>query len=98
MVAIEMTNIAEYIPVGYENRVTRAELCRRTGRTDRMIRKEIEHENRFGEEIIINIGDGYFISDSEKDTALLESYLKREFIRMNQIGLKIVAMQEKATR
>lgn len=91
-----MTNISEYIPVGYENRISRSELSRRTGRTDRMIRTEIEHENRFGEEIIINMGDGYFIPDPVKDTGLLDSYLKREFARMNQIGFKLVAMQEKA--
>jgi hypothetical protein len=98
MVEDQMTNISWYIPIGYENRISRSELSRRTGRTDRMIRKEIEHENRFGGEIIINMGDGYFIPDPVKDTWLLDSYLKREFARMNQIGFKLVAMQEKATR
>lgn len=91
-----MTNIAEYIPTGYENRISRSELSGRTGRTDRMIRKEIQFENENGEEMIINIGDGYFIPDPKKDAALLKSYLDREFARAMQIGRKIVAMQKKA--
>ena len=91
-----MTNIAEYIPMGYENRVSRSELSRRTGRSDRMIRREIEIENWNGDEIIINMGDGYFIPDPEKDSALVKSYINREFARAMQIGRKLQAMQRKA--
>lgn len=93
-----MTNIAEYIPMGYENRVSRSELGRRTGLSDRLIRNAIETENRSGDEIIINMGDGYFIPDPKKEAGMLDSYLKREFARMNQIGFKLVAMQEKAKK
>lgn len=91
-----MTNIAEYIPMGYENRVSRSELRRRTGQSDRMIRRGIQYENENGDETIINLGDGYFIPDPDKDAALLKSYIDREFMRAMQIGKKLQAMQRKA--
>lgn len=50
-------NVVEYIGFGTENAVTRAELCARTGLTDRQLRKAIE-EARHAGEIIINKQDG----------------------------------------
>lgn len=35
-------NIVDYIPVGHENAISRKELSRKTGLTDRILRKEIE--------------------------------------------------------
>ena len=49
--------IEEYIPLGRENAVTRAQLCTLTDLSDRMVRKEIELARRRGC-IIINQQDG----------------------------------------
>lgn len=35
------TNIVNYIPIGKENAISRKELCRLTGLSDRVIRREI---------------------------------------------------------
>lgn len=61
-------NITNYIPVGKENAVTRAQLCAITGLHDRAVRKLIEIARIEGA-IIINEQDGagYYISDDPKD-------------------------------
>lgn len=49
-----MINIADYIPVGYYNRITREQLMLRTGYSDRKIRDMIADS----EELIINVDKG----------------------------------------
>ena len=61
--------ISEFIPEGYENRITRAELAKRTGLPDRENRELIKRENRTlvqeGRVILSSSGaSGYWISDS----------------------------------
>ena len=53
--------IAEYIPYGHENAISRPELCRRSGLRDRDVRRGIERERKNGEVIISLSGaEGYF--------------------------------------
>lgn len=61
-------NIADFIPVGKENAVTREQLCRLTGLSDRVNRKLIEIARTEGV-IIVNDsdGEGYYISEEEAD-------------------------------
>lgn len=76
-----LNNISEYIGFGAQNAVTRAELCRRTGWTDRRVRQAIEDARHDGE-IIINMqnGKGYYkpvlISDIEMQYRQNESRAK----------------------
>ena len=58
-------NIVDYIPVGKENAIPRADLARVLGMTDRACRKAIEEARDRGE-LICNDGDGagyYLASD-----------------------------------
>lgn len=87
--------ISEYIPVGYNNRITREELGRRTGHSDRRIRDEIQYENEHGKELIINIDDAYFIPDTVSDLSYIDTYLIREYSRVKAIAKKLRAMQKK---
>lgn len=61
-------NIADLIPVGKENAVTREQLCQLTGLGDRANRKLIEIARIEGA-IIINQSDGkgYYVSEDEAD-------------------------------
>ena len=78
--------IETYIPTGKENAITRPELARILGLTDRAVRKEIELARERGE-LICNDGDGegyYLASDLgqierqyRKDRARALSVLKR---------------------
>ena len=71
-------NIADYIPMGKENAVSRAQLVRLTGLPDRSIRDHIKRANRVltleGRAILSSSGArGYWISD---DLAETEEYLR----------------------
>lgn len=70
----------DMIPVGRENAVSRAELCIRTGMTDRQMRREIHQLRR--DHCILNVqdGNGYFQPD-ERDAFLVERFLKQETSR-----------------
>lgn len=58
-------DILPYIPTGHRNAVTRSELCRRTGRSDRRIRDDIAAARLTA--VIVNLQDskGYFIPNKE---------------------------------
>lgn len=76
-----INRISDYIGFGAENAVTRAELCRRMGLSDRRVRQAIEDARHDGE-IIINRqdGKGYYkpvlITDIEKQYAQNERRAK----------------------
>ena len=80
-------NIAEFIPTGHENAVTREQLVIRLNLTDREIRRLIEEARDRGE-LIINDGDGrgYYISDDiadiKKQFFMDKSRAKRIFKRL----------------
>lgn len=62
--------IETYIPFGRENAVTRTELRRITGKSDRKIREEIEQARREGHIIINNQdGRGYYRTDDPDEIA-----------------------------
>ena len=86
-------NIAEYIPVGHDNAVTRSALALRTGMTDRQVRREIEKANASGEVAIINMhdGSGYFRPDlgDEIDYVVLEFFVKMEEARIRSTQKKL---------
>jgi len=70
-------NIADYIPEGRENAVSRAELARLTGMPDRNIRDAIKAANRAltakNKAILSTSGkSGYWISDNREE---MEAYL-----------------------
>ena len=68
-----MDNITEVIPYGHENAVTRAELVRRTGETDRVIRDAINKS----EELIINLQDGRgYFKPLPEEADLVEAWIR----------------------
>ena len=81
-------NIIEHIPEGYENAISRKELCKRTGLNDRVVRSLIEDARR--DTIIISNtdGSGYWLfpdnpTDKEKD--LLQRFVKQQESRAKSI-------------
>ena len=61
-------NIAEVVPVGHANAVSRKYLSSKTGLSDRMLRRAIERSDA----PIINLGYGYFIPDPADTVDLSE--------------------------
>lgn len=86
-----MTNIADFIPKGRENAISRASLAALLNMPDRTVRQMIEKARREGE-IIINLGsgEGYYISD---DPADIEKQL-----RMNNSRAMAILVQQRALR
>lgn len=84
--------IEEFIPVGRDNAVTRAQLCARTGLPDRKVREEIEQARRRGA-IIINAQDGagYFKTDDLSE-------MKRQFNQNERRAKSILAQQKHLRR
>lgn len=82
-----MFNIADYIPTGYHNRITREQLIQLTGYSDRKIRDMIADS----EELIINVDKGYFIPDEMcmYDRELVNLYFNREKKRAETVLRKI---------
>lgn len=81
-------NIIEHIPAGFENAISRKDLCRRTNLSDREVRKLIEDARR--ETIIIsnNDGSGYWIfpdNPTTKEQNLLKKYVKQQESRAKSI-------------
>jgi len=75
-------NIIDYIPKGKDNAITREELVKLTGFTDRIIREQISQARR--DTAIINNQDGrgyYKPSDREE----IERYIKQESSRAKSI-------------
>ena len=81
--------ITEYIPRGYENRVSRQYLNNVLHITDREIRNEIANSD----EIIIH-DDGYFIPDGPQDLDHIENYMKREVSRYQSILKRVEKARE----
>ena len=81
-------NIADFIPVGKENAVTREQLCRLTGLGDRVNRKLIEIARTEGV-IIVNDsdGEGYYISENEAD-------IRRQMVTNHNRAMSILRQQK----
>lgn len=81
-------NIIEYIPEGQENAISRKDLCRLTGLTDRNVRNLIEAARR--ETIIIsnNDGSGYWLypeDPTEREKEMLHKFVKQQENRAKSI-------------
>ena len=80
-----MIFIEDFIPSGYENRVSRSELQITTGMRDRVIRKEIEDARDRGF-FIISADGGYFQYRDEKDDPHAKAYILKEERRFRTIS------------
>ena len=81
-------NVIDYLPVGTGcTPITRDELVRLTGVSDRKVRDEICRLKR--EIPIVNVGQGYYIPD-DPDDPNLKAYIVSEMHRIREIsrGLK----------
>jgi hypothetical protein len=71
-------NIVDYIPVGHENAISRKELSRKTGLTDRILRKEIEKARETTCICNMSDGAGYYIPT---DLSEVELFIRQESAR-----------------
>ena len=69
--------IENYIPAGYEHRVSRQHLEQVTGIPDRKIRKEIEGALARGI-LIVSRDGGYFRYGGRRDDRYVEDYMRSE--------------------
>ena len=81
-------NIVEYIPEGSERAISRMDLCRITGLTDRNVRNLIEEARR--ETIIISNtdGSGYWLypeNPTPKEKEMLYRFVKQQESRAKSI-------------
>ena len=77
-------DILDYIPKGQGNAITRAELCMRTGLTDRMMRDAL-HDAKLKTPVLnMQDGRGYFIPDmnTENDRLILQKHVRQEESRI----------------
>ena len=72
--------IEDYIPCGYENRISRSELRFVTGMTDRDIREQISEAVIRGV-LIASKNGGYFRRRDERDDGYIRAYIMSELNR-----------------
>lgn len=84
--------IADYIPIGRENAITRQRLCEVTGLPDRKVREEIEQARRRGA-IIVNAQDGagYYQTEDLQE-------IERQFNQNERRAKSILAQQKHLRR
>lgn len=86
--------IENYIPFGYENRISREKLSADTHMSDRKIRKLMEEALLYRETLIINIDNGYFRPDgSLADRQKVKAYLFREQARTSSCSKRCKAIR-----
>jgi hypothetical protein len=85
--------IENYIPLGYEQRVSRVELQLMTGYPDRKIRKAIEDARERGI-LIASENGGYFKYRDARDDSHIEAYIQREEQRFRTISHQNKAMRQ----
>ena len=88
--------IVDYMPTGRKNAITRKELCRITGLSDRQAREHISQARRNTPIINLQDGDGYFIPDPSDngDMNLLKRYVRQEEARLKSIGWSLKAARK----
>lgn len=72
--------IIDYIPYGHDNGISVSELCRRTGLTNREVRKEIHEARKENPVINLQDGKGYFRPDYDEDS-LVAQWITQETSR-----------------
>lgn len=85
---METINILDYIRVGHDNSITRAELSDLTGIDDRTIRDMIHYARRDIPILNMQDGRGYFIPDMNilEERMMLMKYIRQEESRLKSIG------------
>jgi hypothetical protein len=79
-----MINIFAYLPIGSDSTpVTREELVKLTGATDRDIRRAINEAKKTVP--VVNVGLGYYIAD-DPDDPNLRAYILQETHRIKEIS------------
>ena len=88
-------NIADYIPFGKDNAISRKGLSEITGLSDRKLREVIALERR--NTIIINLsnGQGYFQPINGLEDDLVVDYYKQENSRLKRIGWSLLATRRR---
>lgn len=88
-------NIADYIPFGKDNAISRKRLSEITGLSDRKLREVIALERR--NTIIINLsnGQGYFQPINGLEDDLVVDYYKQENSRLKRIGWSLSATRKR---
>lgn len=91
----ESIKIVDYIPFGKENAISRQQLERVTGLSDRDVREEISLARR--NTVILNLsnGKGYFQPIQGEEDDLVVKYFKQEDSRLKRIGWSLLATRRR---
>ena len=91
----ENIKIVDYIPLGKENAISRQQLERVTGLSDRDVREVISLARR--NTVILNLsnGKGYFQPIQGEEDDLVVKYFKQEDSRLKRIGWSLLATRRR---
>mgnify|MGYP006927162435 FL=1 len=91
----ESIKIVDYIPFGKENAISRQQLERVTGLSDRDVREAISLARR--NTVILNLsnGKGYFQPIQGEEDDLVVKYFKQEDSRLKRIGWSLMATRRR---
>lgn len=91
----ESIKIVDYIPFGKENAISRQQLVRTTGLSDRDVREAISLARR--NTVILNLsnGKGYFQPIQGEEDDLVVKYFKQEDSRLKRIGWSLLATRRR---
>ena len=91
----ESIKIVDYIPFGKENAISRQQLERVTGVSDRDVREAISLARR--NTVILNLsnGKGYFQPIQGEEDDLVVKYFKQEDSRLKRIGWSLLATRRR---
>lgn len=82
MVNEKKINVVNFIPVGHENAISRRELCRKTGLTDRKLREEISKARETTCICNMSDGAGYYIP---REVQEIDRFINQEKARARSI-------------
>ena len=91
----ESIKIVDYIPFGKENAISRQQLERVPGLSDRDVREAISLARR--NTVILNLsnGKGYFQPIQGEEDDLVVKYFKQEDSRLKRIGWSLLATRRR---
>lgn len=91
----ESIKIVDHIPFGKENAISRQQLERVTGLSDRDVREAISLARR--NTVILNLsnGKGYFQPIQGEEDDLVVKYFKQEDSRLKRIGWSLLATRRR---
>ena len=91
----ESIKIVDYSPFGKENAISRQQLERVTGLSDRDVREAISLARR--NTVILNLsnGKGYFQPIQGEEDDLVVKYFKQEDSRLKRIGWSLLATRRR---